>query len=511
MQKYNMYQKILALLLSSIIMMQFSGCYSLRSISKGEIQYATKNYYVIHGNNSSYTVTNVSITNGILSGYLNYIQPVGKKQSVHLYVAPDSAMKKNGDILSIPFANIAKVEVNKIDGGKSVIMGFGIGYSVLLVVFVIALLSKGASCPFIYSDDGSNITFEGEIYSGATAIPLERDDFLKLRSLKPVDNQYKIKLTNEVNEIQNTNLTELFVLDHPAGTDILIDKYGNEHSVTDIKKPLNAVNNYGRSLVNEFSYCDSNRYISDLKNDNLLKDTISLTFDKPPNATSSKLIISGKNTMWLDYMFGRFTDLFGKRYDAWKEKRDKKSGKELLQWEFDQGLPLAVYLETDSGLKFVDYYNLPGPMADKEDILFIDLSGVSGDRVNLKMVSGMLFWDLDFIGMDFSADQPVNKTMVPVSSATDENKRDVSSLLRHDDSNYLIQPDGNNQTSITFPAPPLLPGMSRSLFLHTKGNYEILRDAKGKPDIAYLKSFLEPGSFIKLSKDHILKYYEKSN
>lgn len=150
-------------------------------------------------------------------------------------------------------------------------------------------------------------------------------------------------------------------------------------------------------------------------------------------------------------------------------------------------------------------------MADKEEILLLDLSDVSGTEVNLKLVSGLLFWDLDFIGMDFSSDQTVNGTVVPVSTAIDENNRNIASLLRNDDEQYLIQPDGNNEASITFRAISSGSGMNRSLFLHTKGNYEILRDVRGKPDIAYLKSFLEPGSFIKFSKEHILTYYQKNN
>ncbi len=511
MHKFKEYQKLVALLLSAFMIFELPGCYSLRSIPKSEIQYASKTYYFIHGRNTSYRISSVIITNGILSGYLDYSAIVKKNKSIHLYVAPDSAIVKSNESISVPFNSIAKVEVNKVDGGKSLLMGIGVAYTALFVVGLIALLTKGSSCPFVYSDDGSNVNFEGEIYSGATAIPLERDDYLRLKSIKPVDNSYNIKLTNEVHEIQNTNLTELLVFDQPAGTDILVDKYGKAHSVKDIIKPLNAVDNYARSLVKEFSFRDSIRYISEIKNDALLKDTLSLTFEKPLNSSSSKLVISGKNTMWLDYIFGRFSDLFGKRYNNWKEKRNKKPAGELLQWQFDQGMFLSVYLETDSGLRFVDYYNLPGPMADKEDILLLDLSGVSGNKVNLKLVSGMLFWDLDYIGMDFSADQALNKTVIPVSSAIDENNKDVASLLREDDTEYLIQPDGNNATSITFPALPVLKGASRTFFLHTRGNYEILRDAKGKPDINYLKSFLEPGSFIKFSKDHILNYYLKSN
>lgn len=512
MRKYSEYQKTVALFLAGLIVFTFSGCYTLKGIHKGEMQYAAGKYYYIHGVNSAYQINNAAISNGVLTGSITYLpEPHKKKDIVHIYVAPDSVIKKDGNLVSIPFENIAKAEINKVDGAKTVIISTGIAIGTVYAVALIWLLSKGGSCPFIYSEDGSSASFEGEIYSGATAIPLERNDYLPLKSIKPVDNLYKIKLTNEVKEIQNTNLTELLVFDHAPGTSILVDKYGIVHTLSDTKKPLTASEGYGKSLIAELSGYDSLRYISQMQRDMILKDTISLTFDKPLNILSAKLVMSGKNTMWLDYMFVRFTDLFGNKYDNWKEKRNEKPREELLKWSFDQGMPLAVYLETDAGLKFVDYFNLPGPMADKEDILMLDLTDITGDKVNLKLVAGMLFWDIDFIGLDYSTDQTVVKTVVPLSSATDENRKNVSDLLLYDDDRYLIQPDVNNITDITFPSPAGLSGMTRSVFLHSKGNYEILRETKGKPDMAYLKSFLEPGAFTRFSKEHFLQYYQRGN
>jgi hypothetical protein len=512
MQKQSDYQKIVALFLAGLIMFTFSGCYTLRGIPKGEMQYAAGKYYYIHGVNSVYQINNAVISNGVLTGSITYLpEPQKKKDIVHIYVAPDSVIRNDGNHVSIPFENIAKAEINKLDGGKTVIISTGIAVGTIYAIALIWLLAKGGSCPFIYSEDGSAASFEGEIYSGATAIPLERNDYLPLKSIKPVDDFYKIKLANEVKEIQNTNLTELYVFDHSPETAIMVDKYGKTHTLADIKKPLSATDCYGKSLKDELSGYDSLRYISQVFRDPILKDTLSLSFAKPRGATSAKLVVSGKNTMWLDFMFVKFTDLFGNRYDNWKEKRNEKSQEELLKWSFEQGMPLAVYIETDSGLKFADYFNLPGPVADKTDILNLDLSGVTGDKVNIKLVAGLLFWDIDFAGMDFSDDLAAVKTVVPISSATDENGKSVSGLLLRDDDLYLIQPEVTNETSISFPVPPPVPGKSRSVILHSKGNYEILRDTKGKPDIAYLKTFLEPGAFTRFSKEHFIQYYLKGN
>jgi hypothetical protein len=512
MKKYYEYQKIVSIFLSFILIISTSGCYTLHGLTKQDIQYANKTTYLLHGPTSYCKLTNVIISDGILSGSIDYvISNPQKDKSIHIYAAPDSSIKRTGDKVQVPFANIVKVEVYKIDGLKTVIDVAGSLSFAFLGVVLIALLTKGASCPFIYSNDGDNYNFSGEIYSGATSLPLERDDYLPISIIKPIDNKYELRISNEVNEIQKTNLTELVVIDHQPDTRILMDKYGTAYSLTDPKMPDQATDAYGSSILDVLSHRDSLRYISTIAKDQNIKDTISLTFDKPADVISSKLVIKGKNTMWLDYMYGRFSDLFGKRFEKWKEKSDQKPKEELLKWSFDQGMPLAVYLQTDNGLKFVDYFNLPGPMKDKEDILQIDLSDVHTDKVELKLVSGVLFWDIDYVGMDFTSQGRMNKTVIPLNTAFDENGKDVSSLLAKDDEKYLVQPIPVNKTDLTFIIPEYPAGTERSVFLHSKGHYEILRETKGKPDVAYLKTFLKPGAFIRFSKDNFLEYYYKGN
>jgi hypothetical protein len=512
MRKFSEFQKILASVLSAIVIIQFSGCYGLRGIPRNEIQYAQKTYYYIHGQNSAYQITATTLSNGILSGKAVYsASPPEKGQVINIYVAPDSAISIKGDIVSVPSANIAKAEIYKIDVGRTIAVSAAAAYGVLMVVAIIYLLTKEMSCPFVYSENGSDINFEGEIYSGASATPVERDDYLNLKSLKPVNDQYRIRITNEVREIQNTNLTEMMVFDHQPGLEILMDKNGVPHSISNIKQPVSASNAYGRSILGEVSYCDSSRYYSEIRNDKLLFDTVSLTFDKPDKATMAKLVISGKNTMWLDYMFARFSDMFGNRYNEWKTQRNMRSREDLTKWTLEQGIPLAVYLETDSGLEFIDYFNVPGPAKDKKDVLQLDLSHVSSNTVNVKLVSGVLFWEIDYAGMDFTPDSKIVSKIVSLDSAVDETGKDVSMLLINDDDRYLVQPFINNEARLTFKVPPLDPGTERSVFLHSKGNYEPIRDARGKPDMVYLRSMRNPGMFTKLAKDHLLKYYATVN
>ena len=512
MRKFNEFQKTLAWALSVLVILQFTGCYTIKKMPRSEIGYSERTYYFIHGQNSAYQITGTTLNDGILSGTVANPEDNPKKgQVIHLYIAPDSAISVLGNVISVPSSNIAKLEVFKVDVGRSLLVGAGVASGALVVVALIVFLTKEMSCPFVYSEAGTDINMEGEIYSGATAIPIERDDYLKLKSISPVDDQYRIRITNEVKEIQNTNLAELMVFDHPSDAEILVDKYGVARSVSDIKKPVSASNAYGKSILNELSDCDKARYFSEIRNDNLLLDTISLSFDRPKHSTHAKLVISAKNTMWLDYMFGRLSDMFGNKYDEWIKRRNKRSREDLLQWSLDQGIPLAVYLETGSGLKFVDYYNVPGPATDKKDVLQIDLTGISGDRVNVKLVSGVMFWDFDFAGMDFTEDAAITSTVVSLDYAADETGKEVSSLLLYDDDKYLVQPYINNEARLSFKVPPLTPGTERSVFLHSKGNYEAIRDARGKPDIELLNGMLQPGMFTRFTKDHFVKYYAGLN
>lgn len=508
MRKFNTIQQITAVVLSVLILIQFSGCRTLTGISRTEIPYSERTNFYIHRSDTSFHITNTYLADGFYSGIVTPApEKPGKGDMMHIYVAPDSAIIAVGNKISIPVANVAKAEIFKVEAGRTITAVAGAAAGAFWTYIIIVLITKGISCPYVYSESAADITLEGELYSGATATPIERDDYITLKAISPVDNQYKIRITNEVQEIQNTNLAELLVFDHPADAEIVVDKYGVAHSMTDIRQPLSATNAYGKSILAELTDYDSKRHISEIRDDALLMDTISLSFDRPANSDRAKLVISGKNTMWLDYMFAQLSDMFGNKYDEWVKIRNRRSREDLLQWSLDQGIPLAVWLETNTGLRFVDYYNVPGPARDKKDVLHFDLSGVSGDKVNVKLVSGILFWELDFAGMDFTADREMAKSVVSVEYAADETGKEVTPLLRADDDMYLVQPLINNEARLTFKTPPAVPGTGRTVVLHSKGNYEPIRTATGKPDMKLLVSMRQPGMFTGFAKNHFLKYY----
>ena len=479
-----------------------------------------KNYYLIMESTDGPTIKRtrfqmkeLSIDNNRISSRL-YANAAPKKgsQNVILFLSRDydlrSEQTEPGKVL-IPFTAIDQVEVYDVDLGKTIVYStLGIA-GTLGCIFIIILLTK-SSCPFIYAYNGESYEFVGEIYSGAIHPPLERHDYLPLPVLQPVENEYSIKIANEIKEIQHTNLTELLVFDHPENAEILVDKYGNVHTVSDPYLPISASAIDGTNIEYLLAAKDSLSFMSGIPdNETQDMDAVILTFDRPVNKDNGKLVVKGKNSFWLDYIHGQFSELFGDRFDAWKEKQKQRSPEKMTEWSLDQGIPLSVYLETDEGWKFVDYYNVVGPLAAKDDILEIDLTNAKSDKVNIKLEFGFLFWEIDYAAMDFTPNQAINKYTVPVSSALDQNNIDVSDELRYDDEKYYHQPNIGDQAVLTFKAPEQIEGTKRSIILHSKGHYEILKDAEGEPDLAYLNSFRKPGSFSKFSKERFMQFYKQ--
>jgi len=72
MKKSSAIQKIVASILSVLMLIQFTGCRTLETIPRSEITYAEKIHYYIHGAESSYEVSGTSIENGLLTGIISH-------------------------------------------------------------------------------------------------------------------------------------------------------------------------------------------------------------------------------------------------------------------------------------------------------------------------------------------------------------------------------------------------------------------------------------------------------
>jgi len=421
---------------------------------------------------------------------------------VHIYVNGFSETE-NGKI-TIPTSDIQKIELYDKDSGATtaswVFGSLGVAAGAFAILLVIVALTK-SSCPFVYAWDGTDFYFTGEIFSGATQPGLERDDYLPLPRIASSDGIYSLRLTNEVREIQSVNLAELICIDHPTGLSVLIDKYGKVNTFRKPLPPVSAVNTAGMNLLPVIGGKDSLYYSGDETGSgkNGVEEVV-MKFLKPDGAGSAKLVVRAKNSFWLDILFTKFHGLFGEKYIEFAQKQESESGENLEKYLLDQKIPLSVYIEKDGKWEFMDYFNIAGPMAMRDDVINLDLAGISSDTVTVRLETGFLFWELDFAAIDYSVNEKVFRSVIPVSRAIDNHDSDIQELLRSRDKDYVVLKEIGDETLLEFENTGLQ-GPERSVFLHSSGFYKILRDQEGYADRKTLKTFKNPNRFPVFSKE----------
>jgi len=483
---------------------------------------------VIHFNEKKWLLTDIQLKDNNLTGVLvDYqmpptIKPVKSNRpnryttrashnqryllnEVHLYL--DEFTDLGNRKVSIPVGSISKVEIYDKDTastvGSWVLGGLGITAGAMLVIGVIVALTK-ESCPFIYTLDGNNYNFAGEIYSGSIHQPLERNDYLKLPTY-PGQPSYTLKITNEVKEIQHTNLLELLVIDHPSDVNVLVDKYGKVTSLAQTVAPASATNLRGDDVSALVNSKDDLFYQSTSTGPDLpLKDGLILAFPGQGTAKSARIAIHAKNSIVLDYMLGQFHEMFGTAYKGYVKKQEKSSGARMRQWSLDQGIPLSMYVERDGKWDFIDYYNIAGPMKFKDDVLSVPLNGHETNPLKVKLEFGNLLWEIDYAAVDYSAERQFTVSAIPPKTAVSEEQKEVAGLLSKDDGNYYTQPAMDNNAVVTFGLPAMT-DKSRTVILHSKGWYELILNPDGTPDIDKLKTFRQPGNFNRFVNERLTK------
>jgi hypothetical protein len=112
--------------------------------------------------------------------------------------------------------------------------------------------------------------------------------------------------------------------------------------------------------------------------------------------------------------------------------------------------------------------------------------------------------------MDFTRDTLFTIDYVKPSSVTTESGMDVTKSLTQNDSLYYIQENTGDEGLVVFQDSPEIHSMKKSVFLHTKGYYEHVRDYPNPPDKKQLQTFRIPGRFSKFSFENYTEFRKKN-
>ena len=485
-----------------IIVHQGSNAWHLKGFSLNDEQKEISGFVeALPEDHQNYLTTNPHST--------NRYKPREEDPTIEVHIYISEYVEGAPSQIKIALSSVSKIEIyDKAIGATTVSHVFATLAGVvgaIAIIGVIVLLTK-SSCPFVYIRDGNSYHFIGELYGGAIYSSLERDDYMPIPDFNFINGDYQLKISNELLERAYTNLAELIVIEHQDNSNVIIDKTGNIQTIQKPESCSKAISDENIDYTKSILLKDSISFLfNDDNNKNKELSNLTLTFKKPLNSKNGKLILNAKNSFWLDYIYGKLNEQFGTYYNEFVEKHKKDPATKKIQWSLDQGIPLSVYVETEAGWEFIDYFNAIGPLATRDIIMPVDLSRVKTGEVRIKLECGFMFWEIDYAAMDFSENIPMSVTHLAPVSSIDEDGNEVSSLIASTDNKYLIQPEVGNEVIIKYVAPTAKNNNVQSFFLHSRGYYEYIRDYKGKPNLIYLSSFRNKGAFTRFSKQH---YYE---
>ena len=520
----------LSLLLTVLFLNLTIGCsyYNVRSVTTSPETMANQiaefnkmqQYAVIHSGTNIWHLNNLVLNedNKTISGIAQKVEsnhiPLKPRDSkrvhrydknktplneVHFYT--DSInIPQYGSEITIPFSEISSISVNDKNSGRSIANVFLGTIGVIAVILIIVAATK-SSCPFIYVKDGEEFVFTGELYPGVLTANQQRDDYILLPNLKNPSNEYIIKITNELKEIQYTDFVQLLEITHPNNVTVLLDKNGIPQTFSELMPPKKVVVDNIFSNSDPILTKDNNSYLfdSELLGDRSVRD-IQLHFNKSQQADHAKLFLTVKNSMWLDYVFGKFNEQFGNYYPKFQKDQQDYSKEKSENWVNAQNIPLSVYLKTTNGWELIDRIPTVGPMAFRDIAVPIDISKIAGDEVIVKLETGFMFWEVDYAGIDYTENVPLEITYSNPSIAVDGNGVDVTKLLSSEDQNYFVQPRIGDVVDVTFKTSEYQQDLKKTFFLKNIGYYNYIRDYKDDPNFLKLKLFKSDGAFTDFSK-----------
>ncbi len=491
-------------------------------------------YIVIHSQEVKYHLEKIDVNQDdqLLSGTLvplnaNHMHPkdpnikIGKTyrynknkteplNEVHIYLNGNYDLEQGKEI-SIPISEVERIAVIDKNVGRTIINIVGSTLGVLALATIIVALTK-SSCPFIYSYDGENYVFNGELYPGNIIRDAQINDYLKLNDLCENDGFYKIRISNELLEVQHTDLVELILIDLPQGSEVLVDPAGNPLVIQHPKSPIKAISN-GRSVLQQIKlYDDESEFtfnsLSDKEND---LSSMKLIFQKPDQTESINLKLTVKNSMWLDYIFGKFNEKFGSYYPTFQKQQQNFTVEKSISWQDSQHIPLFIYVKRNGNWILEEKIYSTGPLAFRDIGLKINISDIETDHIEIKLETGFMFWEVDYASISEGINSEIKSRSISAFRAVSEKGTEVSRLLQKSDDQYLTQEKPGEFVDVFYEAPEISKGNQRSIFIKSKGYYNYTRNYEGTPDLRELLKFKQAGYFTKFSKtsyDQIFNTWE---
>ncbi len=336
---------------------------------------------------------------------------------------------------------------------------------------LVGVLLIACNCPHVYIENGNGLEFNNTLFTGAKAPQLERFDFKELPDYFPESNQFTLNIVNEDKEDQYTNLVELITVLHSKDVEVISDKNGNIHTIRQLIAPTSITDKSNTSLNHFLRDRDSHVYSFNPSQVTDLPEVL-MSFDAAGQKEDAKLVLKARNTLWSGYVYNEFNKLFGKNFAKWVEMNKDKTKEEREKWMREQGIKMLVDIKINGEWTNIDEVEVFGEASMNQIVIPIKRE-LFGDQLEVRLRSGYQFWELDYVGVDFTKNEEVEILVSKPTSAIGNNGQDYTQQLSFDDDLYMKhQLDQDvNTTNVVFKSLPVGNLLKRSFILKSKGYY----------------------------------------
>ncbi len=374
----------------------------------------------------------------------------------------------------------------------------------------------GLCCPLVYSHDGSSDYLESETFAGAVFKGAERTAFDVLHHAQPDHGKLILTVTDEGQETEYTNEMKILSVDAPNGVTVIPDFKGGMHTISQQVEPVRCIDFNSNDRLSEVLNEDKRYWQSDLNGKDFtqssgLRDGLILEFPKPAAAKTAKIVVTGTNTRLAVFAFEHIFKMKGENRLQWYQRleNDPVERMKFVRFMLREGLLRASVWQREQWVEQAAIVDV-GPLITKPQVALLNLNGVAGDTVKIKLECTTDLWKIDQVYLDYSSDADVAvREFSPTTAITDDG-RDVSGLLAQDDNQYYAMMLGQS-AKVSFDIPPAALGINRTYILKTKGYYHQWFDSHGEDHVAEVDRILsEPmyGSkiFLPLWKEQKQNY-----
>jgi hypothetical protein len=356
-------------------------------------------------------------------------------------------------------------------------------------------------CPFIYSYDGEGYVLDSEAFGGSIFEAAKRTDLGKLDNLRETNGICRLKIVDELEEIDYIDEVKLLAVDHPKGTEVVSSLSGELHTLSDPQAPISAVDWRGNNVLDLVEEKDDRFWVSNPFGRNpemkaQARDGFDLQLPRPRNAPFVKLSLNVQNTLWAAHLQSHFLELHGNQLNDWYQLMNSSvEDREKFQKVMIREGMLLIKLWNGDDWQTRDFVWEVGANVFRDQVVRLDIGDIPGDVLRVRLECPPGFWMVNSVQADYTPDLPLQITEISPSEATDHLGGDLRQILQSLDDRYHVM-HTQDWAELAFPVPPRKQTLLRSYALKSAGYYIINVPVDGPPQAELIERFMtEPFAF----------------